>query len=219
MLDDNDMAAAIRDAINTSGRTQREIAEAFGVTVQAVSGWLRTGKMDKRKLPKLAHITGKPLAHFGMIEDPDAHAAPSGYMRFQLLNGSAGMGGGFLNEDYPEIIREVEISATEVRRKLGFLPRQDRVKLITGRGESMSPLIESGDVLMVDTLIDHFAGDGIYLINLGGVTQAKLLQARPDGIHVISANPAYGSYVVPHAEADTLHIGGKIVTTISIKKL
>jgi len=38
------------------------VANACGVTKQAVQGWLRTGRIDKKHLPKLSEISGKPLS-------------------------------------------------------------------------------------------------------------------------------------------------------------
>lgn len=72
------MARAVRLAIEASGLTQRQIADKFDVTEQAVSGWQRTGKIDKRKLPQLARLAKLPLSHFDMGEDsPTPTTAPS----------------------------------------------------------------------------------------------------------------------------------------------
>lgn len=64
MLDNTTLARRIREAIEESAYSQEGIAEAFGVTVQAVSGWVRTGKFDKRKAPLLARLTGRPVEYF-----------------------------------------------------------------------------------------------------------------------------------------------------------
>jgi transcriptional regulator with XRE-family HTH domain len=64
MLDNAVMKERIRTAIEASDHSQASIAAAFGVTEQAVSGWIRTGKIDKRKLPKLAKLTGRSLNYF-----------------------------------------------------------------------------------------------------------------------------------------------------------
>ncbi|KAF1008966.1 MAG: hypothetical protein GAK28_00598 [Luteibacter sp.] len=44
--------------------TQRYIAEQTGVSDQAVGGWLRTGRIDKKHFRTLARLTGKPLSYF-----------------------------------------------------------------------------------------------------------------------------------------------------------
>lgn len=210
MLDNSAMAAAIRAAIDDSKMTQKGIADAFGVTEQAVSGWLRTGKVDKRKLPRLAALTGKPLSHFGMgdvldVVSPDA--TPSDYVRVQQLDVEAGMGGETINDDYPEVIKSMDFTPSYIRSVVGFVPPPGRLVLVTGRGDSMIPIIQPGETLMVDTGITAFDGDGIYLINTGNGHQVKGLQDRGDAIYVVSANTTlYPSFPLP----GTSLIGGKV---------
>lgn len=153
----------------------------------------------------------------GHVSNKAANAGseiPHGYLRFQLLEGAAGMGDGVENEDYPEVIREVDIAGWEVRRKLGFTPQPGRVKLLTGRGPSMRPMIDNGDVVMVDTSVESFDGDAVYVINVGGETQIKMLQMRGDGLYVVSANADYPAYRI---ERDGVFVGGKVVSVMGIK--
>ncbi|QQP98724.1 helix-turn-helix transcriptional regulator [Lysobacter enzymogenes] len=138
------------------------------------------------------------------------------YVRFQLLDGAAGMGDGVENSDYPEVIREVDIAGWEVRRKLGFLPRPGRIKLLTGRGPSMRPMIDNGDVCMVDTEVHAFVGDAVYVINVGGETLIKMLQMRGDGLYVVSANVDYPAYKVDRSE---LFVGGRVVSVLGMKSV
>lgn len=139
------------------------------------------------------------------------------YVRFSLLDGGAGMGDGVVNDDFPEVVREVEMAAWEVRRKLGYIPEDGRIRLITGRGPSMRPMIDNGDVVLVDTSVSHFDGDAVYVINIGGETQIKVLQMRADGLYVVSKNQDYPAYRVE--KRSLLHIGGKVVATLGIKEL
>lgn len=219
MLDNSAMAAAIRSAIEESTLTQKGIADAFGVTEQAVSGWLRTGKVDKRKLPRLAQLTGKPLSHFGMggfDELVSAPATPSTYVRVQQLDAEAGMGGEAINDDYPEVIRAMDFEPAYIRSVVGFVPAPGRLVLVTGRGDSMIPVIQPGESLMVDTGISHFDGDGIYLINNGNGQQIKGLQDRGDAIYVVSANTSlYPAFPLPKSTV----IGGKVYLRNRIDRL
>ena len=192
MLDNHDMAAAIRTAIEQSGRSQRDIADQFEVTEQAVSGWLRTGKIDKRKIPKLAKLAGLPLSHFGMGDDAPARpvsppATAGDYVRVQQLEAEAGMGDARINDDYPEVIRSVDFEPSYIRAIVGFVPAPGRLVLVTGKGDSMMPTIQPGDVVVVDTGITSFDGDGLYLINMGNGQQIKRLLDR-GVIHVASDN-------------------------------
>ncbi|WP_182655562.1 LexA family transcriptional regulator [Stenotrophomonas lacuserhaii] len=210
MLDNDAMAAAIRSAIEDSKLTQKGIADAFGVTEQAVSGWLRTGKVDKRKLPKLASLTGKPLSHFGMGEAIGVVSSPAtsaSYVRVQQLDGDVDMGDGRINDDYPDIVRGMDFAPTYIRSVVGFVPAPGRLVLVTGRGDSMIPVIQPGESLMVDTGVNSFDGDGIYLLNTGNGQQVKALQDRGDAVYVVSANASlYPAFPMP---VNTV-IGGKV---------
>ncbi|MFB8927101.1 helix-turn-helix transcriptional regulator [Xanthomonas arboricola pv. juglandis] len=120
----------------------------------------------------------------------DAATKP-GYVRLQLFEGAAGMGTGVVNQDFPEVMQVMEVAEWEVRRKIGFLPAPGRIQIITGRGPSMRPKIEDGDIVWIDTACTYFDGDDYYLINYNDETQIKMLQKRIDGLYVVSANPEF----------------------------
>jgi len=144
-----------------------------------------------------------------------AGETPSGYVRVGLLDAVGEMGAGAENADFPEVIREMDLAEVQVRNLLGFLPRPGRLKLMTGRGISMDPVIKSGDVVVVDTGCKHFDGDGIYVINTGSGVQIKALQDRSDGMYVVSANPTFPAY----RASDELLIGGKVYVRNRLERL
>lgn len=194
----------------------RRIAEDHGSTFEALyfGGGNPVNASTYDWTPATEDGGDDPLAHSGRVQP---HETSPGYVRFQLLEGAAGMGDGVVNEDYPEVIRQVDMAEWEVRRKIGFLPPPGRVQILTGRGPSMRPRIDHGDVVMVDTSVDAFDGDGIYVINVGGETQIKMLQKRDDGMWVVSANPDYPAYRV--AEGSAVHVGGRVVATLGVREL
>lgn len=177
-------------------------ATYLGVSPQ----WLATGQGPMR--PAIGQ-------EFFSVAESSNENQP-GYVRFQLLEGAGGMGDGAVNDDYPEVIREVNVAEWEVRRKLGFLPAPGRIRLITGRGPSMRPKIEDGDSVMVDTAFNYFDGDDYYLINVDGETQIKMLQKRSDGLYVVSANDDFPAYRV---DLSTLHVAGKALVGIGFRRL
>jgi len=218
----------LREWIDTHYNGSRSaFIQATSISHGELSGLLRTKSFGERRAGSLEKIAGmppgylvSPLAETATLPEPNIPVSGKDYVRFELLDGLADMGPGAVNDDFPEVVRVIEMAALEVRRKLGFVPQPGRVKLITGRGESMRPLIENGDALMIDTTITSFVGDGVYLINLAGVTQAKLLQARFDGLYVVSANrDSYPEFRIPTEEADNLFIGGKVLMAWSGRAL
>lgn len=116
------------------------------------------------------------------------------------------MGDGAVNNDYPDIVREIDFDPAYIRAMLGFVPKPGRLRLVTGRGDSMMPTIQPGDVVLVDIGCEAFEGDGLYLINTGDGHQIKRLQSLDDGIHVLSSNPDYRDFKAPKH----MIIGGKV---------
>ncbi len=71
----------------------------------------------------------------------------------------------------------------------------------------MIPIIQPGETLLVDSGVQTFDGDGIYLINTGNGQQVKGLQDRGDAIYIVSANAAlYLAFAMPSSTV----IGGKV---------
>lgn len=60
----NDLNEKIRYALKRSSLTQTAAAQRIGVTPQSVYKWIKTGKIDKANLQKLADITGLRIDWF-----------------------------------------------------------------------------------------------------------------------------------------------------------
>lgn len=126
------------------------------------------------------------------------------------------MGEGRINDDYPEVIKSMDFTPAYIRSVVGFVPQPGRLVLVTGRGDSMIPVIQPGESLMVDTGVTSFDGDGIYLINTGNGQQIKGLQDRGDAIYVVSANAAlYPAFPLPRGAI----VGGKVYLRNRIDRL
>lgn len=171
---------------------------------------------------KIESGTGNPP--FWLDSDDDVPPAPavSGpatapeYVRVLQLEGAGEMGDGAINDDFPEVIRAMDFTPSYIRSVVGFVPPPGRLVLVTGRGDSMIPVIQPGESLIVDTGTAQFDGDGIYLINTGHGQQIKGLQARGDAVYVVSANTAlYPPFPMP---AGTV-IGGKVYLRNRIDRL
>jgi len=137
------------------------------------------------------------------------------YLRVQHLDVEAGMGGERINADHPEVIREMEISHAYIRALLGFIPTEGRLRLITGRGDSMMPTIEPGEMLLIDTGTSHFEYDAIYAIHMGHGLQVKRLVDMGTAIQVRSDNPMYPAFNLP----ESARILGKVILRNRLERL
>jgi len=193
------LAELERGGMQTSTKL-RVIADALGVSLR----WLETGKG-----PKDAGDASATTRIAAAETSPD-------YVHVQQLDGEAGMGEGRVNEDYPEVVRAMDFEPGYIRSVVGFVPPPGRLVIVTGRGDSMIPVIQPGEALIVDTGVTTFDGDGIYLINTGNGQQIKALQDRGDAVYVVSANAAlYPAFPLPA----TTVVGGKVYLRNRIERL
>lgn len=232
------LAERLTVAIAREGITKAELARRVGISAPSVNGWfggkakflrgenllaaakalnvdqgwLATGKGSMEATPESSNPIEKSGNSYSAVARTDT---PAGYVRFELFEGGAGMGPGLVNEDFPEVVRTIEVAEWEVRKKLGYLPKPGRLQLITGRGPSMRPKLEDGDIVWIDTTCNFFDGDDFYLINVGGETQIKMLQRRGDGLYVCSINPDFPTY---RSEEDEVIVLGKALIHAGLRR-
>lgn len=180
------------------------------------AGAKRMGEETIDKIESALSIRGYFSGQAPADDPVSPPATPEGYVRFNLFEGGAGLGLGVANADYPEVIRTVDIAEWQIRKKLGFLPAPGRMQLITGRGPSMRPKIEDGDVVMIDTSCTYFDGDDYYLISVDGEAQIKMLQKRVDGIYVVSSNSEFREWRIDPAD---LVVCGKALIGLGLRRL
>ncbi|MEO1967330.1 MAG: LexA family transcriptional regulator [Sphingomonadaceae bacterium] len=74
-------------------------------------------------------------------------------------------------------------------------------------GDSMEPLLRSGDEIFVDR--NKRSGEGVFVVRIGDALHVKQLQARPPGrIALISANEAYPPIDLAREEVEVI---GRVV--------
>ena len=62
------MAEKLKQALKTKGMSQVAFATACGVSKQAVQSWIKTGRIDKKHLPKFVEVLGLPLGWWLEVE-------------------------------------------------------------------------------------------------------------------------------------------------------
>ena len=215
------------------GLSKAGLARACKVRPPSVSNWFdgRTKRLTGGNLLSAASYLGVRPTWLANGEPPmredesfDARISqvsetetPVGYVRFSLLDGFVAAGSGGYVPDYPEVVQYVEVAEDWAERNIRA-PRS-AVRVITARGDSMTGDISDGDVLFVDSRVQDFDTDSIYVMNWQGRPLVKRLQARRDGSVVIrSTNPAYEPEVVPPGEIDQLFISGRVLASWAFKK-
>jgi phage repressor protein C with HTH and peptisase S24 domain len=124
------------------------------------------------------------------------------------IEASAGLGRAVIESDEEE-------SRIPFRRSwlrdMGVSPQY--AEFITGRGDSMKPTIEDGDLLLVNRAIDRIESEGIYAFVMHGLVSVKRLQLVFSGsIRIISDNREhYPPETVPASEMPAMHVVGRVV--------
>ncbi len=191
---------------------QADFVRATGINQGELSGLLKEKSFGEKRATSIEQAAEMPA---GYLSDDSAKvsavaeiATPADYVRVEQIDAEAQMGGvGRVNEDFPEVVRAMDFAPNYIRSVIGFMPPAGRLKLVTGVGDSMSPKIKPGEMVMVDTGCREFVGDGLYLINTGYGHQIKALQAQPDGIWARSADQVL---YPPFRLTDEAIIGGRV---------
>lgn len=146
-----------------------------------------------------------------------AYEIAPGYRRLPLLTMEVSMGDGAFHDEPSDVVQYLDVAEWWAREHLPM--NGERVKIITGKGESMAPLIAHGDIIFVDTSTNYFDGEGLYVFNWNGRALIKRLVPvlRTGKLRIVSANPAYEPEEIAPDELDMLHISGRVVAWYNLR--
>lgn len=147
------------------------------------------------------------------------HIAPVEAVHIPRLANPGSMGGG-----EPDLHGDVFIGALAISRE--WVQRVVRPTSVTalcfihGRGESMSPTFEDGDVLLVDTgACDPYMLDGVYALRVDDQVFIKRVRRRMDGqLEVSSDNPTVKTVDVLDGTRP-LNVAGRVICAWNWRRL
>lgn len=205
---------AVRDAVDAAGLTLKEASRALGRNDAYLQQFLYRG--SPRRLPeqlrlRLATITGADQSRF---LDPDLQALQSGsrdpLVPVPLHAVHAAAGGGSVAEGGDEAQHGLSFPP-DLLRRITAAPAGG-LKLLSVSGDSMSPTLEDGDLVMVDTGRRMPSPPGIFILDDGVGLVAKRVDAIPNTtpplLRLSSDNPAYSNY---QRRIDEVHVVGRVV--------
>jgi hypothetical protein len=103
-----------------------------------------------------------------------------------------GMGVGVLLRDQPGVIRSWSVSTEWIQKNVHNVSSPKNLAIVTGFGDSMKPMFNPGDPLLVDTGVKEVRFDGVYFFRIEDEGFIKRLQRIPGvGLRAISENKAY----------------------------
>ncbi len=102
-----------------------------------------------------------------------------------------------------EALRQPGLFSPAMLRQLGVRP--EAASMVRVEGDSMSPLLEDGDEILVDRARRTVGrGGGIFVLRLDGELMVKRLRLAVGGVELVSDNPAYPVRFVKAGEIEVL---------------
>ena len=172
-----------------------EIATALNVDPH----WLKTGE-------------GDPDPSYRIVEVSEPQKPNT--VRIDILDVEASAGNGAYLSPTEQGLLSQEFDLTFFRQQFGRADAK-HLKLITVKGDSMAPTLESGDLLYVDISENYFVADGLYVFTFDGQTFIKRLQKVGKEMLVISDNPTYKEWTF--TQGDDVFIHGRVVFSMPMK--
>lgn len=200
------------------------LAKAAGISQSGIRRYFSGGEPSRRQLIALARAADVSVAWLAAGEagsssptsesgeatsgvESQANSEMADYAFVPLYDAQCSAGHGAWNEGC-QVLTYISFTRYSLRKQ-GLTP--EHLSAIRVDGDSMEPVLHSGDTVLVDHTRTTIEGEGIYVVRLDGHLYAKRLQRNFDGVAVLSANPAYREVVVPRERIDELEIIGRAV--------
>lgn len=107
------------------------------------------------------------------------------------------MGRGLVLRDQPGVIQGWKVSNEWILKNVKHASAVSNLCIVTGFGDSMRPLYNPGDPLLVDLGVASVDFDGIYFFRVGDEGFIKRLQRIPGvGLVALSENKAYKDWTI-----------------------
>lgn len=180
----------------TEAEMQMGIARAYCYNVQK-----RGAKPSAERVAQIADYFGVSKEYIMGIDIPTTQQPSTGVLIPLVGRVSAGL---------PITAVENIIGQEEITKKLAATGDYFALRI---KGDSMSPDIHDGDIVVVRQQEDADNGDIVIAIINGSDGVCKELRRTHDAVMLISHNSAYPPMVFTHAEIDTtpVRIIGKVV--------
>ena len=209
---ENGFAERLLELLHERKIRRRELAAIVGVTPANVGFWLQGQGISADRLVKVAAALGVQPSWLATGQGSrEASVDDAGYICVPEYGWAVGAGAQPLPFD-----SDHDVNVLCYHRRFFESRGLDlhQCIVVTAAGDSMEPLIYSGDKLLVDrSRTQPGAENAIYVFSDEQSLRVKFLRCRTDRALVIhSANPVYTDEIVPAESAETaLRVLGRVV--------
>lgn len=182
--------------------TNAMLAKVAGVSRTSVTHWMNGGGISAPQARLLAeYLRVNPIwLEIGKGDIHKKHSADAQSDDFtirEFVEVSGSMGVGILLRDQPGQITKLSVNEEWLNKNVPFNTGKQNLAVVTGFGDSMRGMFNSGDPLLIDTGVKTLDYDGVYFFRVGTEGFIKRLQRIPgDGIRAISTNKEYESWTI-----------------------
>lgn len=195
-----------------TGQSEPKISRLVAISKASALSleWLATGQgprdlVDRRQTPDDSGGMTQLAPDFSDFRDDTAPHFTK-LPRYDV-EAAAGAGAAVHSE---QIVDFLAFDTDWLQRVMRVDPK--RLVLITALGDSMTPTIRDGDLLLLDMSIDRVRDNAIYALRIGDALVVKRVQRRLDGgMRIISDNAVYPADDVAARDATDLQIVGRVV--------
>lgn len=208
------MHERLRARIRQLGMSVADVARAAGVNRSFVYDILR----GRSQVPNLENLTRIAqvlkvdlewiLSGKGRVDgdDPITEDYHNDFVAIQYASARPSMGGGAIVEDEHRVGRDFHFRRSWIRDRLKAAPSMMRVMGV--EGDSMTPTLQDGDVVLVDMNQRSPVPPGIFVLHDGMGLVAKRLEyipmSDPPRLRIISDNQQYSPYECTAGEVNII---------------
>lgn len=195
------MAKNIQYYMELYGKTRQEMCDSLGVKYTTFTDWVKGNSYPRiDKIELMANYFG--ISKADLVEDRSKRSAPH---KGVVINVLGRVAAGIPIDAVEDIIDTEEISE-EMAKTGEFFGLQIH-------GDSMTPSICDGDIVIVKQQNDAESGDIVIATINGDEATCKRLRKYKDGIELISNNPSYSPFEFSNQEIEEkpVRIIGKVV--------
>lgn len=200
----SDDALIRRENLKALGKSATELAALMGKTPQYWRDLMQTeksfGEKAARGIEEKLGLARGQLDQAGAVfrvKEPGAkYNEPDEFVIPQFDTGGS-MGDGLVLRDQPGMIRGWTVNREWLAKNIKNHTGSDNLCIVTGFGDSMKGMYNSGDPLVVDTGVNTVEYDAVYFFRVGHEGFIKRLQRIPgEGLVAISENKAYRDWTI-----------------------
>lgn len=197
--------SALENRDSSRSKYATAIAQGLGMTVEMLEA------ADQDYMPAMAAPKEPAPAPVGV---PVAgEPVPDGYVRLQHLSPTPSMGPGKGLSEPVQVIQHLDVLESWVRQKVGST-NYDRIKILTGCGQSMLPTINDHDLVFVDMGQKSIDVPGIYVLDVCDRLLLKRALIQSTGTLVLRSDNAEEfpdeERIDLRTAADSINIAGRV---------